>query len=107
MDEEERLNEAEKAAELKAKGAMAEKVDQALGVCGEWVRDESGEFKKDCWRCCYWDEADLATMVCGERLMQDARKVIQQQKARIDELEDRVRKLSKELARVSQREWNA
>ena len=66
------LNEAEAAVQLKKNGTAAEKVDQALSVCCEWVRDEKGEFRKDCYRCCYWDENDKATLMCPERLMKDA-----------------------------------
>jgi hypothetical protein len=45
-------------------------------------------------------------MNCGERLMNDAGIVIDEQKARIEDLEAQVRKMSKELVRVSQREYN-
>ena len=85
------LNEAEAAAQLKANGTTVEKVDQALSVCCEWVRDETGEFRKDCYRCCYWDENDKATLVCPERLMKDAREVIRElraEKARVLTLQE-------------------
>lgn len=106
MSEEEKLREAEKAVDLKKNGQMAEKVDQALGVCCEWVKDASGEDKKDCFRCCYWDDSDLATMVCGERLMRDARRLLQKQQCRIRELESQIMEMHRQLSQISQREWN-
>lgn len=81
-------------------------MDQALGVCSEWVRDESGEYRKDCYRCCYWDEADKAAVMCPEHLMRDARKLIREQKEQIESLQGRIRQMSKELVRATQREWN-
>lgn len=106
MTEETMLNEAEKAVQLKERGTTQEKVEQALSVCSEWVRDESGEWKKDCYRCCFWDDSDIAALMCGGRLMKEALGVIRKQKTRIEDLEKTVRRLSKELAQVSQREWN-
>ena len=106
MTEETMLNDAERAVQLKERGSPREKVEQALSVCSEWVRDASGEWKKDCYRCCYWDNPDIAALMCGGRLMKDALEVIQKQKARIEELEETVRRMSKELAQASQREWN-
>ena len=88
------------------KSGSNEQIRQALGVCGEWVADGHGDARKDCQRCSYQDPADPAGMNCGERLMRDAGKVIDEQKARIEELEGQVRKMSRELARVSQREYN-
>lgn len=107
MSEEEKLKEAEKAEDLKKNGQMIEKVDQALGVCSQWVRDASGEDKKDCFRCCYWDDNDVATLVCGEHLMRDARFIIQKQQARIRELENQIMEMHRQLSRISQREFNA
>lgn len=107
MDQEKKLQEAEKTADLKKNGILIDKVDQGLSVCSEWVRDESGEDKKDCWRCCYWDETDVTTLVCGERLMRDALHIIRQQKGRIKELEDQIMAMHKHLSQISQREWNA
>ena len=106
MTEETMLNDAERAVQLKERGTPREKVEQALSVCSAWVQDESGEYKKDCYRCCYWDDEDIAALMCGERLMKDALDVIRKQKARIADLEETVRRMSKELAQVSQREWN-
>lgn len=106
MDAERMLNEAETAVQLKERGTTREKVEQALSVCCEWVRDESGDYRKDCYRCCYWDEADKATLMCPERLMKDARETIRIQKERIESLEHTNRTLSKQLAQASQREWN-
>jgi hypothetical protein len=106
MSEEEKLREAEKAEDLKKNGQMIDKVDQALGVCCEWVKDASGEEKKDCFRCCYWDDNDVATLVCGERLMRDARYLIQKQQSRIKELENQIMEMHRQLSQISQREWN-
>lgn len=72
--------EAEEAEKLKASGTTLEKVERALSICSEWVRDESGQQKKDCWRCPYWDDLDPAGINCGERMMKDAGEVIRQMK---------------------------
>jgi len=106
MTQEQKLNEAEKAVQLKANGTTRDKVEQALGVCSEWVQDASGEWKKDCYRCCYWDDNDIAALMCSGRLMKDARKVIQEQKQLIENLQHTNRSLSKQLVMASQREWN-
>jgi len=88
------------------KSGTNEEIRKALNVCGEWVSDGHGDVRKDCISCPYQDPEDPAGMNCGERLMRDAGKVIDEQKARIEELEGQVRKMSRELARVSQREYN-
>jgi len=106
MDTERMLNEAERAVKLKERGTTQEKVEQGLSVCSEWVRDDSGEYKKECFRCCYWDENDKATVMCSERLMKDARELIRIQRARIESLEHTCRTMSRQLAQASQREWN-
>ena len=106
MTNEEKLNEAEKAVRMKETGTPQEKVEQALDVCRVWYRDESGEYKKDCYRCCYWDDEDIAALMCGERLKTDALDVIRKQKKRIEDLETTVRTMSNELAKARQREWN-
>lgn len=54
-----------------------ERIKDALGVCSTWVRDESGDMRKDCIRCPYQDPTDPAGLCCGERLMKDARKRIE------------------------------
>ena len=82
MTREQMLNEAEKANLLKMNGTMQEKVEQALGVCSKWVADEAGELNKECYKCCYWDPEDIATMVCSEHLMEDALTVILEQKGK-------------------------
>lgn len=83
-----------------------EEIRGGLNVCSEWVHDGHGDAKKDCGRCPYQDPTDPAGMNCGERLMNDAGVLIDEQKARIEELESQVRKMSRELARSSQREYN-
>ena len=48
-------------------------VKKGLGICSQWVTDASGENRKDCLNCPYQDPNDPAGMVCGERLMADAK----------------------------------
>lgn len=86
MDEERMLNNAERAVQLKERGTTREQVEQALSVCCEWVRDASGEHKKDCYRCCYWDESDKAALMCSERLMRDARELIRARVLKLQEI---------------------
>lgn len=83
-----------------------DQIREGLSVCSQWVYDGRGDAKKDCGRCPFQDPTDPAGMNCGERLMNDAGILIDEQKARIEDLESQVRKMSKELARVSQREYN-
>ena len=89
------------------KSGSNEDIRKGLKVCGEWVSDGRGDVKKDCISCPYQDPADPAGMNCGERLMRDAGMLIDEQNARIEELEAQVRKMSRELARASQREYNS
>lgn len=91
---------------IKPKSGSNDQIREGLGVCSEWVSDGHGDVRKDCVRCPYHDPADPAGMNCGERLMNDAGILIDEQKARIEDLEAQVRKMSKELVRVSQREYN-
>ena len=88
---------------------MEEKNDsirEGLRVCSEWISDGHGDAKKDCAKCPYRNPADPAGMNCGERLMHDAGLLIDEQKKRIEALENQARTMSKELARASQREYN-
>jgi len=88
------------------KSGTNEQIRQALGVCSVWVSDGHGDIRKDCFSCEYQDPADPAGMNCGERLMKDAGKLIDEQKQRIEDLQGQIRKMSRELARASQREYN-
>lgn len=83
MDKERMLNDAERAVQLRAKGTLEEKVRQSLDVCSEWKKDENGEFGKECYRCVYLDkENDPLTLMCAERLMKDAGKIIDEKNGR-------------------------
>lgn len=62
------------------KSGTNEEIKEALGICGTWVHDGHGDVRKECDRCPYHEETDPAGMNCGERLMRDAKK-------RIEELE--------------------
>ena len=83
-----------------------DQIRDALNVCSVWISDGRGSVKKDCGKCPYYNPADPAGMNCGENLMRDAGTVMDEQKSRIEDLEGQIRKMSRELARASQREYN-
>ncbi len=66
---------------------MQKDLKKALATCSTWVTDASGERRKDCISCPYQDPADPFGLECGEKLMRDAGK-------RIEDLEEQIRLMS-------------
>lgn len=90
----------------RSRSGTNEQIRHALGVCSKWVSDGRGDVRKDCQTCEYHDPGDPAGMNCGEHLMRDAAQLIDEQKTRIESLEDQIRNMSRDLVRTSQREYN-
>ena len=88
------------------RSGTSEQIIKGLGYCSTWVYDKGGDSRKQCSKCPYRDPDDPAGLNCGERLMNDANQLIGSLNARIEELEETVRKYVRELARASQREYN-
>ena len=55
----------------------SEEIRKGLGICSQWQL-VAGEARKDCQNCPYHDEFDPAGMNCGERLMRDAKVLIEE-----------------------------
>ena len=81
----------------RARSGTDEQIMKALGVCSEWVRDDTGDTRKDCVSCPYRDENDPAGMNCGERLMADARGLIEEQKEKIDQFRQGAKEILKQF----------
>ena len=88
------------------RSGTSDNIKGGLKICSMWVHDGHGDAMKDCGRCPYHSDTDPCGMNCGERLMHDADLLIAELEKRIEELEGTVRKLSHELANMSQREYN-
>lgn len=73
-----------------------EEIREGLKVCSVWVHDGHGDAKKDCPSCPFRNPADPAGMNCGEHLMHDAGLLIDEQKKRIELLEEKIRVLTRE-----------
>lgn len=75
-----------------------EEIKKGLWICSQWCYDGHGDAMKDCRNCPYRDETDPAGMNCGERLMRDA-------KGLIEDLEDLSRKQAETIRRCGKVAW--
>lgn len=88
----------------RARSGTDEQIRTALSVCSEWVTDSTGDIRKDCTSCPYRDENDPAGMNCGERLMADAGRLIDEMKEKIEHNRQRAHELVKEIDTICQGE---